>query len=33
MDRDFKDIREKIYGANKTLTEHNITWGKNAIYK
>jgi hypothetical protein len=33
MNQDFKLIREKIYGANKTLAEHNITWGKNAIYK
>lgn len=33
MNQDFSCIREKIYGANKTLAEHNITWGKSAIYK
>ena len=33
MNNDFKNIREKLYETNKTLANHNITWGKNAIYK
>ena len=33
MNKDFKNIREKLYDTNKTLANHNITWGKNAIYK
>ena len=33
MNQDFSSIREKICNANKTLADHNISWGENQIRK
>ena len=33
MNQDFSTIREKIFNANKTIADYNITWGNNSIYK